>query len=171
MDRTAEKWIEKLELQKHPEGGYYSEFYRSDEAINKFGLPSRFNASRSFSTSIFYLLEGNGFSVFHKIKSDELWHYYNGTSSVRIYIIMDGGKLVVKNLGNNLNEDEFPQVLIPKNCWFAADLKNANSFALTGCTVSPGFDFSDFEIGIRSELLNLYPQHAEVINKLTLSRT
>lgn len=166
QDKTAEYYIEKLNLQKHPEGGAFSEIYRSDEEISGEALPERFGAGRAFSTSIYFLLKGDEISSFHKIKSDELWHFYDG-SSVTIYIIDEGGNLSSKKLGSNLEKGEMFQITVPKNCWFGAEVNDKSSFSLMGCTVSPGFDFRDFELAKRKNMLEEFKNIGALINRLT----
>ncbi len=152
----------------HPEGGYFREMYRSDEMIKKECLPERYNGDRSFSTSIYFLLEGEQTSKFHRIKSDEQWHFYDG-SSVKIFILGEQGELNITTLGrNNLNGEVF-QTIIKRGNWFAAELIDKNSFALVGCVVSPGFEFSDFELGKRKELVTKFPEHNDLIRRLTNS--
>ncbi len=163
---NAENLIKKLKLIKHPEGGYFREVYRSNEKIYKACLPERFNDSRDFSTSIYYLLKSGDISAFHRIKSDELWHFYSGTS-LFIHMINKQNKIKTITLGNNPDKDELFQFTVPENTWFAANVKSANSYSLVGCTVSPGFDYNDFEIGIRDELIKLYPKLEEYIIKFT----
>jgi len=153
---TAKFWIEKLALQKHPEGGWFKEVYRSEEIVGKESLAAAFGGSRHFSTSIYYLLEGEDFSSFHRIKSDELWHFYTGSSNVEILWIEEG-KLVREKLGDNINNEEHFQIIVPKNKWFAARLLNTNGFALVGCTVSPGFHFEDFELADK-RLIDEFPE-------------
>ena len=85
MISSAKYWIEKLNFEKHPEGGWFKEVYRSEEVIPKKSLPEYFPGSRNISTSIYYLLEGDDFSAFHRIKSDEIWHYYEGNSAIGNY--------------------------------------------------------------------------------------
>ena len=143
----ADIYIKKLKLIPHPEGGYFKEIYRSGETL-KHGLPGRYKGNRSFSTSIYFLLKGKQKSLLHKLKSDEIWHFYDG-SSLKLYIIDAKSKLSSKLLGRNI------------------DVSDENSFALFGCTVAPGFDFSDFELGERKKLLRLYPQHKELVEKFT----
>lgn len=155
--------IKQLNLQKHPEGGWYKELYRSNEIINKEALPNRFNGDRCFSTSIYFLLESHENSVFHKIKSDEIWHFYNG-SPITIHIIDETGKYFFIVLGKDLNY----QCTVPANCWFAAEVSDKNNYALVGCTVSPGFDFKDFEIGKKEELIKSFQQHETIIRKLSI---
>ena len=106
-------YIEKLELNKHPEGGYFKEIYRSDEFILKENLPGRYSGKRNISTSIYFLLDEENISLFHKIKSDETWHFYDG-STIKIYTLQNGGELKINLLGKNLNDGESLQVLIEK---------------------------------------------------------
>ncbi len=159
--KTAKYWIEKLELLPHPESGYYKEVYRSTEEVVAELLPLQRTGIRSINTAIYYLLEKEIFSAFHRIKSDEIWHFYDGKSIV-IYVIDKKGKLEELLLDKNN-----PMQIVPKNTWFAAELKDKNSFALVGCTVAPGFDFEDFEMGERSRLLSEYPDHEILIERLT----
>jgi predicted cupin superfamily sugar epimerase len=153
---SAKYWIEKLQLQKHPEGGWFKEIYRSDEVIPAVALPIGFSGSRSISTSIYYLLEGDDFSAFHRIKSDEIWHFYTGTSAIEI-ISVEKGKIKKQFLGDNPHENQCFQLIVPKNTWFSARLVNKYGFALAGCTVSPGFHFDDFEMA-NQELFEQFPE-------------
>ena len=162
---AARLWIENLGLLQHPEGGWYKEVYRSKGTIpatSSFDFP----ANRSFSTSIYFMLAGNDFSAFHRIKSDEIWHFYDGSPAV-IYSISPEGILTHYNLGRDAANNQSLQVVIPAGHWFGAKVTELDSFMLAGCTVSPGFEFSDFEMGKRSELLIAYPQLAEIIQQLT----
>ncbi len=169
MDEKAIYYIQKLKLQRHPEGGYFNEIYRSGEIFEASVLPERYNGSRAFLTSIYFLLEGKQFSSFHKLQSDEIWHFYDG-SPVKIFIITHEGKMEERVLGNNLNANETLQIVVEKNNWFAAELKDKTSFALVGCTVAPGFSFEDFEIGDRNKLLKDYPEHSAIILRLTKAK-
>ncbi len=164
MNQRAKEYIRKFNLKKHPEGGYFREVYRSGEIILGEHLPKRFKSYRNFSTAIYFLLEGKQFSAFHLLQSDELWHFYDG-STVVIYIIDQNGKLSNKKIGREENS-KF-QIAIKKNNWFAAELENKRSFALVGCTVSPGFDFADFKLGKRAELVKQFPKHKKLIERLT----
>jgi len=163
--KPAEYWIEHLELIAHPEGGFYKETYRSDEMVPKNGLPKRFETDRNFSTAIYFLLRSQDLSMFHRIKSDELWHYHAGTS-LSIYVLTPD-KVVTHTLGPEVEKGQHPQVIIPANCWFGAKVNESNSYVLTGCTVAPGFDFQDFELGKRTDLLKEFPQHSSIIEMLT----
>lgn len=162
---SAEYWIKHLNLLPHPEGGYYKETYRSAEQIPSAGLPDRFPGTRHFSTAIFFLLRSSDRSLFHRIKSDELWHYHAG-SPLYVYVLKDD--LEVFTLGPNLRNGESLQVIVPANCWFGAKVAHPDSYTLSGCTVAPGFDFNDFEIGKRNELLKTFPAHHDIIRALTI---
>ncbi len=164
MNEKARQYIDKLELKKHPEGGYYREIYRSAEMFYV-DVPQK-RDKRNFSTSIYFLLEGKQVSKFHRLKSDELWHFYDGTSVV-IHIIDADGKSTQIRLGRKLEDGEVFQAVIKSGNWFAAEGIDKKSFALVGCTVSPGFDFSDFEFANREELIRIYPDLKELIQKFT----
>lgn len=159
--KTAQDWIQEMNLLPHPEGGYYKEVYRSEEELIGELLPGDRSGIRSLSTAIYFLLEGNDFSAFHRIKSDEIWHFYAGASLI-IYAIDKKGELLEYPL-----DAKTPMQIIPKNNWFAAELTNKNTFALVGCTVAPGFDFEDFEMGKRELLLNKFPEIDGLIQRLT----
>jgi uncharacterized protein len=163
---NADYWINKLQLQAHPEGGYFREIYRSEEEINQGSLPDRYNGKRNLSTSIYFLLKGNDRSLFHKLVSDEIWHFYCG-SPLTVFIIDENGKLKKLKLGNNFESGEQFQIIIKKNQWFGAEINDKKLYTLIGCSVSPGFDFNDFELGERTKLLKLYPEHKKVIELLT----
>jgi len=162
-NRSANLWIKKLDLTAHPEGGWYRESYRSKEQISKEALPERFQDARNFSTAIYYLLEKGDFSAFHRIKSDEIWHFYDG-DAIEIIEITFQGKLTSHCLGLAQNPTCFPQLIIPTGSWFAA--RPLGDYTLVGCTVSPGFDFADFEIASKNQLLSLSPDHKLIIDKL-----
>lgn len=162
MPENAKYWIDLLKLKKHPEGGYYRENYRSEEIIHKKNLPDRYSGFRNFSTSIYFLLESHEFSAFHRIKSDEIWHFYAG-SPLTIISINGNGQLTESNLGNNPENGEVFQHTIPKGNWFMARVNGAGSFSLAGCTVAPGFDFDDFELGKKDELIRKFPGHAQLL--------
>ena len=166
MTNSAQYWIDKLELISHPEGGYYRETYRAELAFAREALPSQFTGPRLVSTAIYFLLEGENFSAFHRLRSDELWHFYAGTSLVVHVIEPDGGYSKI-SIGGNPDAGESLQAVVKAGHWFASRVRNPGSFALAGCTVSPGFDFEDFELAKRSELVALYPQHREIIEQLT----
>ncbi|OGI10457.1 MAG: hypothetical protein A2Y40_08275 [Candidatus Margulisbacteria bacterium GWF2_35_9] len=159
-------WINHLNLQAHPEGGYYRETYRSDEIIAMAALPNRFSGDRNFSTGIYFLLDKANISAFHRIKQDEIWHYYDG-SSLSIHIINADGQYCVKKLGINIEENEEPQVIVPAASYFAAEVNNKTSFTLCGCTVAPGFDFADFEMPNKQTMIKLFPNQLSLIKIFT----
>jgi uncharacterized protein len=163
-NKKAQYLKERLDLSELPgEGGYYKETYRSDKTII---LPSEIDGERSISTSIYYLLDGTQFSAFHRLKSDEIWHFYIG-SSVTIYTINKMESLSEVNLGSNIEKGELFQFQVRAESWFAATVNDTSSYALIGCTVSPGYDHLDFELGDRKKLIERYPQHRSIIEKLT----
>ena len=166
MNKQAKEYITKLQLNRHPEGGYYKEIYRAEEIILPDHLPDRYKSSRALSTSIYFLLEGNQVSRFHRLKSDELWHFYDGSTLI-IYSIDENEELNKIKLGKNISEGELFQLQIKHNVWFGAELIDKSSFALIGCTVAPGFEFEDFEMGKRDGLVKQYPEHEQIIIKLT----
>jgi predicted cupin superfamily sugar epimerase len=131
----------------------------------KQALPERFPGDRNFSTAIYFLLRSQDRSAFHKIKSDELWHFHAGTS-LSIYVIQDG-VLAIHKLGSNPDKGESLQVVIPANCWFGAKVEQPDSYTLSGCTVAPGFDFRDFELAERKMLSKQFPDLAGIIEMLT----
>ncbi len=162
---TAKDLIDRFQMLPHPEGGWYKENYRSAEQISANDLPERFLGSRSISTAIYFLMEQGNFSAFHKIKSDECWHFYAG-QTLMIYIINSFGALEIIKLGNNINNEERFQFVVPANCWFASRPANESQYSFVGCTVAPGFDFNDFELASADELIALYPNHTETIKAL-----
>ncbi len=164
--QTARYWIEKLQLQKHPEGGYFKEVYRADEKILKHCLHERYSGERNHSTSIYFLITGEEYSAFHRSKSDETWHFYTG-SIITIHTINRNGEYSAVKVGSNPEKGEVFQFTIPHGTWFAASVDEPDSFALVGCTVSPGFNYDDFELGKREEMLKSFPQHDKVIRNFT----
>ena len=163
---TAKEIITKFDLTEHPEGGYYKETYRSNGLIKNNNLSDHFLGDRNYSTCIYFLLTSEKFSAFHKINQDEIWHFYSGTTLKLHMISLDGNYSFVL-IGNDLLNNEKPQFVVPAQYWFAAEIIKENSFAFTGCTVSPGFDFKDFVLPKREELIALFPKHSKIIKQLT----
>jgi len=126
--KSIDYWINNLGLIPHPEGGFYKEMYRSSEILSSTALPTRFDGDRNFSTAIYFLLRTQDRSVFHRIKSDELWHFYQG-STLLIYVLYET-ELRIYRLGPDPDKGDSLQVMIPANCWFGAHVENSNSFAL-----------------------------------------
>lgn len=161
----ADDLILKLNLSPHPEGGWFREVYRSAEKIHAVCLPDRFQSDHSFSTSIYYLLQNRDFSAFHRILSDETWHFYLG-SPVKLYILQKGILQTIL-MGDNPGYGHTFQYTVPFGCWFAAEVSVPGSFALLGCTVSPGFEFDDFEMASLAELQEDYGRYATLIRRMT----
>lgn len=159
---TAESIIEELKLSPHPEGGFYRETYRGENVIT---LDK--DRVRNTGTAIYYLLKDKDKSHFHKVSSDELWLFHQG-EPLEILMITPDGKIETKILGNRLDLNEEPQVIVKANIWFAARVKNEKRFALVSCVVAPGFDFSDFTLGHKDELIKLFPDIKEEIEKLSV---
>jgi predicted cupin superfamily sugar epimerase len=167
MNNQAAQLIERLNLEPHPEGGYYRQIYRSTGSIPLDALGEPFDGDRAYATSIYFLLAGNQISRLHRIRSDEIWHFYLG-GSLTLHLIDADGRYDQRHLGPNLEQGQAFQQVVPAGAWFGADLDTPESYALVGCTVAPGFEYSDFELGSRRDLLAHYPQHREIILKLTV---
>ncbi len=159
---SAEYWIKKLGLLKHPEGGHFRETYRSGEKIEKDALPGRYAGARSLSTGIYYLVASGEASRLHRIQSDEMLHFYSG-SPLKVHQFSVSGTYSSVQLG----KDGCFQLLIPKGTWFGFIVEEKNTYSLIGCTVSPGFDFNDFEMGDREKLTGHFPDQKDIIAKLT----
>jgi len=162
--QDASYWIETLALSHHPEGGWFAETYHSPESIPVEALPARFHGQRSFCTAIYFLLERGDFSTLHRIKSDEIWHFYAG-APLTVQVISPAGEQREILLGRDPSQGQCLQATVPAGCWFGAETRGA--FSLVGCTVAPGFDFNDFEMGEQTRLTEHFPQHALLIDRLT----
>lgn len=162
---TPTQLIQQFQLLPHPEGGWYKETYKSTELIAANALPQRFSGGRAFSTAIYFLLERGNFSAFHRIKSDECWHFYAG-GPLEVFILTSDGQLTIISLGNAIEEGQQFQYVVPANCWFASRPARESSFSFVGCTVAPGFDFADFEMATAEILSAEYPDYSELIMSL-----
>lgn len=158
--------IKELNLQAHPEGGFYKETYRSEGVVLEEHLPENFDGSRNYCTSIYFLLKTNEFSAFHRINQDENWYFHEG-SSLTIHQISPDGIYTKTVLGSNILEGEVFQHTVPKNYWFGATVNQPDSYSLVGCSVSPGFDFKDFELANSTQLQKKFPDHKIIIEELT----
>ena len=152
---TAEDYIDGLGMQAHVEGGYCRELFQSKQR----------SEDRPLASSIYYLLKAGQVSKFHRLKSDELWFYHYG-SPLLIHQLDDAGRLSTGRLGLAVTQGELPQILVPRNRIFGAELATTKGFCLVSCAVSPGFDYQNFELFSGAELLRLFPQHATVIRRL-----
>ena len=148
----------------HPEGGYYVQTYRSAEMLHEECLPIRFPGERCFSTAILFLLAGESFSAFHRLKSDELWHFHAG-SALNIYVISPEGDFSLITLGPRFDQGQEFQAVVKAGHWFASAPADPGGYSFVGCTVSPGFDFEDFEMAEADGLAAEYPQHETLIRK------
>lgn len=157
---TAKELIVALDLTPHPEGGYYRETYRSG-----YSVANRSGNQRSVSTAIYFMLEGNDKSRFHRIKSDELWFFHQG-QHIEILIIKNGN-LETLILGDDITKGQLPQASIPADCWFAAWIPSGKGYGLVSCTVAPGFDFQDFELAEKDVLSSEFPHLKRVIENFT----
>jgi uncharacterized protein len=164
--KTAEDYIRALDLQPHPEGGWYRETYRAAESIPPAGLPARFAGARPFATAIYFLLTADTFSALHRIHSDELWHFYAG-SALAVHLIEPAGAARSLRLGPDVENGASFQATVPAGCWFGAEVAATGGFALVGCTVAPGFAFADFELGEREALIRQFSAHRALIERLT----
>lgn len=164
--RTIQYWVDHLRLRPHPEGGYFRETFRSGEVYEQDALPCRYDAPRNYYTAIYFLITANSFSAFHRLKSDEIWHFYDG-DSLELIRIDETGKLVEQVLGNDPEQGENLQIRMSRGQWFAARVKTDDEFSLVGCTVAPGFEFADFELADTAKLKKQFPEHGEIIDELT----
>jgi uncharacterized protein len=158
---NVDDWVRILALKEHPEGGWFRETWRSPIAVRT----SDPDASRPSSTAIYYLLGRGGFSAFHRLIFDEVWHHYEG-APVEIHILSACGTHEVRLLGHDYAAGQRPQCAVPAHCWQGARVVG-QGVALCGCTMGPGFDFSDFELASRPALTAQYPQHQALIASLT----
>ena len=161
----ARYWIEALRLVPHPEGGYFRQTYKSDLVISRENLPE-IPGPRAASTAIYFLLEGENFSAFHRLRSDEMWHFYAGSPLV-VHVISPEGDYSTILLGNDAECGQVFQAVVRAGSWFASHVRDWKGWALVGCTVAPGFEFEDFEMGSREQLVREYPQHAHLITRLS----
>jgi len=178
LNASARRIIELLDLAPLPaEGGYFRETYRSGEKIPSDALPGRYQSrdcGRSHSTQIYFLLGPGVYSLMHLVQSDEVFHHYAGDSVEQLQIYPDGSIKVV-DIGSDLEGGERPQVVVPRGVWQGCRIRKMDrnnrdrpraGYALLGCTVSPGFEWADFRLGSRAEMLALAVEHDSVVRDL-----
>lgn len=170
MTDTAAYWIDALGLAPHPEGGYFRETYRSPVMIAATALPAGFGGSRPASTAICFLLKGSQHSALHRLRADEVWHHYQG-SSLTLHQIQPDGTAIEVRLARPGTAGAAFQHVVPAGCWFGATVDDPRSYALVGCTVAPGFTPDDFELGEPGVLIAKYPQHEQLIRRLAPPRS
>ena len=162
---AVDELIRRFGLEPHPEGGYYSETFRSPTQVLRDGAPDS-DGTRAASTAIYYLLCNGAYSACHRIRSDEVWHFYAG-SPLEVHAIDEGGVLSTRRLGHALEHaDTVFQAVVPKGHWFAARCCDPSAYAFVGCTVAPGFEFSEFEIADTAALIARFPLHRALIELL-----
>lgn len=159
---TKEYYLQKLNMTPHPEGGYYKETYRAASRVQSN------SGDRSAGTVIYFLLDEMNFSAFHRLTSDEVWYFHDG-GSAKIYILHADGSIDIKTIGKDTTIGEEFQIILPANCWFAAEVEDGKNFILVSCSVSPGFEFEDFKLADGSKLADDFPQHAVLIRRLCRS--
>ena len=164
---TAEDVKKLLGLQPHPrEGGWYVRTYEAAELVAAEAFAGgRYAGARRTGTAIYYLLEPDTFSEMHRLRSDEVFHFYAGDAVEMLQLREDGGTVVV--IGNDLVRGQRPQVTVERGVWQGSRLVEGGRWALLGCTVSPGFEFEDYESGVREQLCAEWPEFAEEIRALT----
>ncbi len=163
--QVIEELVQTYSLLPHPEGGYYKETYRSKDTVVSGSGMIRFGGERSMSTAIYFLITAGNFSAFHRIKSDEIWHFYAGGALI-VHVLHDGGQYQQIKIGNNLAAGEVFQAVVPAGAWFASECAPEKDFSFVGCTVSPGFDFTDFELANAEALIKSFPEQAALIQRL-----
>jgi predicted cupin superfamily sugar epimerase len=161
VSAAVEAMVAALGLEPHPEGGYFRETFRSPLTVG--GLPH--GGPRAASTAIYYLLPAGAFSAFHRVRSDELWHFYAG-DALELHTLDDGGRHTLTRLGPDVASGERPQAIVTAGVWQAARTVGAR-FTLCGCTVAPGFDFADWQLASHDELVRAFPAHVEIVRSLT----
>ena len=164
---AAEEIVRALGLEPHArEGGCFAETYRADETIAAAALPARYGGERRISTAIYYLLTPEGFSAIHRLRSDEVYHFYAGDPVELLQLRADGtGEVII--LGTDLARGMRPQAVVPGGSWQGSRLADNGRFALMGTTMAPGFDSADFEAGERAALVRAYPAFGGLIRVLT----
>lgn len=161
--KKVDYWVKHLDLLAHPEGGFYKEMYRSKASVSADIMEDGLAGERSLATGIYFLITEGNFSAFHRIKSDEMWHFYYGEPLI-VHVIELDGTYTKLSIGLDIEKGQTPQAVVPAGAWFASESLGAYSFV--GCTVSPGFDFLDFELAKQTELQKEFPQHSELIERL-----
>lgn len=165
---TAMEIVAHFNMSPHPEGGFFKETYRSPGTLALSALPEHYSGERSFSTAIVYLLRQGEYSHLHRIRQDEVWHFHLG-GPLRLVSISPNAELREVLLGTDLACGQRIQCVVPGGCWFGATPAPGVDFSLVGCTVAPGFDFADFELGERRQLEQAFPAAQKLIQEFTLA--
>ncbi|MGT2772037.1 cupin domain-containing protein [Streptococcus marimammalium] len=158
MTKSAQKWVKLLDMEAHPEGGYFCEVERSKDKIQIDGK------ERTLFTSIYFLLEKENPSHFHRLTADEIWYYHDG-QPLTVHMITPDGDYKTATLGHDIAKGQILQYRVSKGTIFGSTVEEG--FSLVSCMVSPGFEYEDFELFSRKELILQYPEHAAIIKQLT----
>lgn len=184
---TASEIVAKLKLNPHPEGGFFSETFRDTSIVLPLcQLPPDYKVDRPVSTAIYFLVPSGNVSRLHRIPCAETWHFYLGEPLTIVELNEVDGIVKLTNLGPNfIGKDQQPQYTVPPNVWFgafptkdfsispdgalikAAPRDSETHYSLVGCTCAPAFQFQDFELAKRSELIKHCPNIEPLITLLT----
>lgn len=156
---TKDELIQRFQLLPHPEGGYYRELWRSQEEVESNKGP------RKAGTSIYFMLESENFSAFHRLKSDEIWYFHQGSPAV-VHLIDPAGNYSQQIIGPGNSGEVHWQIILPAGTWFAAETLEENSYTFISCSVFPGFEFTDFELAVNGDLSKKFPEHKTLIDRL-----
>ena len=166
MDQEISRIIDKFSMKPHPEGGYFGAGFRSPEFLRSESLPNRYGTPRNMYSSIYFMVTRDKHSRFHRLKTDEMWHYYAGDPMI-LHLISETGKYSQVILSNTNGHEKF-LTLVKRNTWMAASTRGEDKgYALVGCTLAPGFEYKDFELGDRQEMIEAYPDCKDVIEQFT----
>lgn len=159
-----ERIIDNLQLESHPEGGWYRQTWISDDLLPAEAIPGH-GGDRPAGTSIYFLITSGNFSAMHRLASDEVWYHHCG-DALEVVMIHPGGELEIRTVGSCLDGLD-SQLSVPAGCWFGSRVREGGRWSLAGCAVAPGFDYADFELAERQRLVTEYPQHRDIIDELT----
>jgi predicted cupin superfamily sugar epimerase/mannose-6-phosphate isomerase-like protein (cupin superfamily) len=165
----ARKLIDRLGMEKIPvEGCWFKVTYNSADKLAADALPARYGTPRIAGGAIYALVTREDFSAMHRLKTDEIWHFYAGDPMELLLLYPDARSEVVV-LGSDLLAGQRPQFTVPAGVWMGARpmAKGAEAYGFFGTTMAPGFDPADFEPGYRDELQRTYPAQRELIGELT----
>lgn len=157
--KTKEEWIKELNLEAHPEGGFYLRTEESEETI------TRQNKTRKLYTSIYFVLTEESPSHFHQLTADEIWYYHDG-EPLTVHCIYEDGTYEAVKVGKYTEKGERLHFNVPAGTIFGSTVEK--DYSLVSCVVVPGFDFEDFKLFTKEELLKDYPEHEEIITRLTI---
>ena len=165
MHHSAEFWIDHLRLEPHREGGYFRETYRSPFTV----YPPGFEGQRHLTTTIYFLLKAGQISQLHQLRAEEIWHFYAG-SPLTLHQLRSTKEYVTARIGPHVEQGQQFHTVVPSGVWFGATVDDARpgAFSLVACTCSPGFEFEDFTLANRDEMLERFPAHAGIVRMLTL---